>query len=270
MGSLTYELIKEKTKGKELDSIKKLNCWASNLKDISIIRELTNLEVLTLSVNKIVTLKYIQHCKHLTELYIRNNSISNLNEIFYLKELKCLKILWLADNECSRDPLYNSLYRLTVIRNLPYLKKLDNSNVTQDEIINSKISGLIIDKPLKERGNQGASSYGKNSSINLECFSELYNQKINERYQSNRTDFVVKNEMERCENSSIQNKKIQEIDGDIETYNSKTTNGELKQTSNILQAVFLLINNLNENEARSVIEACAKRIESLCESNVDK
>ena len=122
---------------------------ASNLKDICIIRELTNLEVLTLrfawlkqinilhffifyksinSVNKIVTLKYIQHCKHLTELYIRNNSISNLNEIFYLKELKCLKILWLADNECSRDPLYNSLYRLTVIRNLPYLKKLDNSS----------------------------------------------------------------------------------------------------------------------------------------------
>ena len=48
MTSLTYELVAAKSKGKPVDSIKKLNCWASNLNDISLLQEIKNLEVLTL------------------------------------------------------------------------------------------------------------------------------------------------------------------------------------------------------------------------------
>ena len=92
------------------------------------LKEFTNLEVLTLSVNKISTLRDVQYCTQLKELYIRDNKITHIDEIFYLKELKHLKILWLADNECSKDHLYDSEYRLTVIRNLPNLQKLDNSS----------------------------------------------------------------------------------------------------------------------------------------------
>ena len=82
-----------------------------------------------LSVNEISTLVDIQYCAKLKELYIRNNKIADLDEIFYLKNLKQLKILWLADNECcSNGNISEEDYRLTVIRNLPNLQKLDNSS----------------------------------------------------------------------------------------------------------------------------------------------
>jgi hypothetical protein len=57
---------------------------------------------------------------------MRNNDINDINEIFYLKELKSLKILWLGDNKCAQDTNdYN--YRMTVLRNLPNLAKLDDT-----------------------------------------------------------------------------------------------------------------------------------------------
>lgn len=60
---------------------------------------------------------------------MRSNEISDLNEIYYLKKLKYLKVLWLADNECA-DEANEPNYRLTVLRNLPKLTKLDNSGIS--------------------------------------------------------------------------------------------------------------------------------------------
>jgi len=57
-----------------------------------------NLEVLSLSVNKIATLKEIGNCPKLKELYLRKNSISNLSEIRHLVPLNNLKVLWFSDN----------------------------------------------------------------------------------------------------------------------------------------------------------------------------
>lgn len=79
------------------------------------------------------------------ELYIRSNNLKNLNEIFYLKDLKNLKILWLADDESVLMNDYPN-YRLTVLKNLPYLIKLDNKVVTDDEIQHSITIGEIINK----------------------------------------------------------------------------------------------------------------------------
>ena len=86
---------------------------------------MSNIEILTLSVNSLTSLESIQYCKNLCELYIRNNKIENIEEIYYLKKLKNLKILWLADNQCAED----TNYRYTVLRNLPTLHKLDNSSI---------------------------------------------------------------------------------------------------------------------------------------------
>jgi hypothetical protein len=86
MCSLTYELITGnllkqklfhekfnfltniivKTKGsQEFDKIKKLNCWASNLNDVSILKNLPNIEVLTLRYFEILfflfRLKFLYH-----------------------------------------------------------------------------------------------------------------------------------------------------------------------------------------------------------------
>ena len=68
-----------------------------------------------------------------------------MNEIFYLKDLKNLKILWLADDESVLMNDYPN-YRLTVLKNLPYLIKLDNKVVTDDEIQHSITIGEIINK----------------------------------------------------------------------------------------------------------------------------
>jgi Leucine-rich repeat (LRR) protein len=59
---LTTDLIIEKCKKNNFKEIKNINLWGSNLDDIQIIRQLTNLEVVSLSVNKIATLADFAGC----------------------------------------------------------------------------------------------------------------------------------------------------------------------------------------------------------------
>ena len=56
---LTRELIVMKTKVNQLDRIQKLNLWGMDIDDISIVRSMDDLAVLSLAVNKITTLKDI-------------------------------------------------------------------------------------------------------------------------------------------------------------------------------------------------------------------
>lgn len=93
--ALNAETVLLRTKAGSLDAVKNLNLWGNDIDDVSILREMPNLEVLSLSVNKINTLKYFQYCKKLTELYLRKNLISDLREIKYLQNLPSLKVLWL-------------------------------------------------------------------------------------------------------------------------------------------------------------------------------
>ncbi|KAK6619997.1 hypothetical protein RUM44_006397 [Polyplax serrata] len=83
-----------------------------------------------LSVNKISSLADVQYCKNLRELYVRKNEIKNLNEVCYLKNLPHLKALWLGENPCS---VSDNLYRMTVIKNLPSLEKLDDIKIEPEE-----------------------------------------------------------------------------------------------------------------------------------------
>ncbi|KAK3562136.1 hypothetical protein QTP86_030144 [Hemibagrus guttatus] len=135
---LTRTLVLSRAKASDLESVKKLNCWGCNLTDvsaffkISIFTEMPNVEVLTLSANMISTLEHIASCQNLVELYLRRNNIQSLSELSHLKNLTCLKVLWLAENPCcGTDPVK---YRLTVLRTLPGLQKLDNQVVTEEEL----------------------------------------------------------------------------------------------------------------------------------------
>ena len=87
------------------------------------------LEVLSLSVNKIYTLKDVQNCYSLKELYLRKNLISNINEVRYLTNLNKLRILWLGENPIADMPKY----RLAVICLLPQITRLDNIDITPQE-----------------------------------------------------------------------------------------------------------------------------------------
>lgn len=63
--SLTADLVFTKTKSNSLDNIKNLNLWGNDLEDLSLIDKMPNLEVISLSVNKISSLKYFANCQKL-------------------------------------------------------------------------------------------------------------------------------------------------------------------------------------------------------------
>uniref|UniRef100_A0A8C6QQ89 Cilia- and flagella-associated protein 410 n=1 Tax=Nannospalax galili TaxID=1026970 RepID=A0A8C6QQ89_NANGA len=112
---------------------------ASELHSISICREMPSLEVITLSVNSVSTLEPVSSCQRLSELYLRKNCIPSLDELFYLKDLPHLRVLWLAENPCCGPSPH--LYRMTVLRNLPHLQKLDNQAVTEEELTRALMEG---------------------------------------------------------------------------------------------------------------------------------
>lgn len=126
---LTPDLIQAKTRCDNLFLIKNLNLWGNEIEDIRLLRQMPNLEILSLSVNRISSLKEFSNCKKLQELYLRKNNISDLEELQYLVGLQELRILWLLDNPCSE----NEKYREIVIKTLPNIKKLDNNEVTDEE-----------------------------------------------------------------------------------------------------------------------------------------
>eukprot|EP00754_Rhynchopus_humris_P038438 Rhum_TRINITY_DN21057_c0_g1::Rhum_TRINITY_DN21057_c0_g1_i1::g.173011::m.173011 len=128
-GTLTERIVLQKTKLDNLSQVKNLNVWGSSLDDVSIVKLMPNVSVLSLSVNKISSLSHFAQCTNLTELYLRKNEVASLEQVQHLKRLPKLKILWLCDNPCAADPLY----RQYVIRTLPTLEKLDNNDVLPEE-----------------------------------------------------------------------------------------------------------------------------------------
>ena len=126
---LTTELIHMKTKTNRIETIKSLNLWGNDLDDIAIVRGMGALEVLSLAVNNVTTLKDVQYSSNLRELYLRKNIISDMNELRYLQNLRKLKILSLSENPIAEHPKY----RLLVVRCVPGLDKLDNDMVTPEE-----------------------------------------------------------------------------------------------------------------------------------------
>ncbi|CAD8124875.1 unnamed protein product [Paramecium sonneborni] len=131
---LTQTLIAQKAKTEALYSIKSLNLWGNDLDDISIIERLPNLEVLSLSVNRITTLADIAKCKNIKELYLRKNNISSITELQFLQQLPKLKVLWLQENPIADHPNY----RDAVISNSLTLEKLDDIVISQQDRANAQ------------------------------------------------------------------------------------------------------------------------------------
>ncbi|CAH2056185.1 unnamed protein product, partial [Iphiclides podalirius] len=140
MARLTEEMVIARSKQSDLTAIKKLNCWGAELVDISLLRRMPNVEVLAFSINKIRTLGDFAGCRRLRELYVRKNEIRDLAEIRHLRHLPDLTSLWLDENPCTQHPEY----RMTVLRNLPNLEKLDNVLVQPEEVQEAMRRGAHI------------------------------------------------------------------------------------------------------------------------------
>jgi len=126
--ALTEAMVSQKTR-LSLSAVKKLNMWGLNLGDVSIVSQMPNLEVLSLSVNSIRSLQPFSHCPNLTELFLRGNLISDFSELQYLSGLPRLRVLWLSENPIASHPNY----RERILQMLPGLEKLDETDVAKIE-----------------------------------------------------------------------------------------------------------------------------------------
>ena len=151
---LTRELIVQKIRSDRLGSIKNLNLWGTNLDDVSLIQEMPSLEIISLSVNKIRSLKPFAGLPNLRELYLRNNMISDLNEIKNLMDCENLQILWLKENPIADNPNYRNI----IISALPQLVKLDDILITEEERLNAE-KGIFNALPTQNKKNLSSNNY---------------------------------------------------------------------------------------------------------------
>jgi hypothetical protein len=180
---LSRELIAQKVKSDRIESIRNLNLWGSNIEDISILEEMPSLEVVSLSVNKIRTLKPFANLSNLRELYLRRNLISNLNEIKYLTDCQNLSVLWLSENPICDNPNY----RAVVICVLPQLQKLDDIAITdaEREKAEKKIGGNMADD---DEGEQEESNNRENGHNYYENNQNRRNMNENRNKYDDRDD----------------------------------------------------------------------------------
>ena len=143
---LTGELIRARTKSDNLYYVKKFTLCGNDIDDIRILRQMPNIEVLSLSVNKIGSLKEFANCSRLQELYVRKNEIRDLAEVEYLSHLRDLKTLWLCENPCAD----HQFYREYIINALPQLQNLDKIQITPEERAAAARQDVYSREPQRE------------------------------------------------------------------------------------------------------------------------
>lgn len=146
MTVLSENMVFTKTRTTDLKNVRQLNCWGSELQDVSIVRQMPFVQVLSLSVNSIESLADFAYCQNLHELYLRDNKVSDLSQLIHLQALPKLTKLWLAGNPCA--DVRN--YRLIVLKLLPNLEMLDNIPVTRDELIMAENIQFDVDEETGE------------------------------------------------------------------------------------------------------------------------
>ena len=119
--------------------------------------EISNLEIASISMNQVSSLKVFQNMQKLQELYLRKNQIYELGEVYYLQKLHNLRILWLSHNPCADQVNY----RAFVIKTLPQLVKLDETEITEQERLNAKLLSFDhVRNPLTSSQVQNSHHYG--------------------------------------------------------------------------------------------------------------
>ncbi|XP_071399057.1 cilia and flagella associated protein 410 [Centroberyx affinis] len=238
---LTRKLVLAKAKASDLDSVKKLNCWGCNLTDISIFSQIPNIEVLTLSVNSILSLSPLAGCLSLCELYLRRNMVPSLSELSHLRPLTRLKVLWLAENPCCGTDF--NQYRLTVLRCLPRLQKLDNQVVTEEEVALALVEGEEVTTPPATVPNQ--------LSTNGLADAETENDPLN--YNMEETNKI----REQLGMKPLPRDKFPSLTSPL----TRETKPSITK-AHTLEAVLLLLKDLDEEELHIVHTATQNRLQT--------
>ncbi|XP_077391719.1 cilia and flagella associated protein 410 [Festucalex cinctus] len=238
MMKLTRKQVLTEAKAPDLQSVRKLNCWGCKLSDVSILSQMPNIEVLTLSVNSISSLAPLAGCLSLCELYLRRNMIASLSELCYLRPMTRLRVLWLADNPCCGEN--SSQYRLTVLRCLPGLQKLDNQAVTEDEIALARLKGEEISAPPNTAQQQ----------LSTNGVTDAEKENVSLGHDTGQTNTVKELRMK-----TLSRDKFPSL-------HSQSTRSSMKKT-HTLDAVLLLLRDLDHEELRIVHMETQNRLKTF-------
>ena len=215
---LTRELIVQKIRSDRLGSIKKLNLWGTNLDDVSLIQEMPSLEIISLSVNKIRTLKPFSFLPKLRELYLRKNMIADLNEIKYLIDNNNLKILWLSENPICENPNYRNI----IISVLPQIIKLDDIIISEEERINANKGISIQMSQIKNRKDNNENDiFEEYENVKFKKYKNKNYNNSDEDDNNNFIDDSYNHKKNYNSKNSQRNKDINIYDNDFLSNNSE-------------------------------------------------
>ena len=201
---LTKEEIEKKYPGKKLEDIKVLNFYGNDFDNIDIISQMKSLKIISLSSNKISSLKPFMNLQNLKELIIRNNNIENVDEIDYLKNCDKLSSLWLEENPvCKKEE-----YKEHLIKTLPNLKNLDNTNMTE-----------IKEEIEKNKNDKNENGMSKNKSKEKTNKTITYNE---DKLEDLLLDYEKENNIELNEDNKDNNENKKEDNNKNKLLGSKS------------------------------------------------
>lgn len=167
--------------------------------------------------------------------------IPSLSELSHLRLLTRLRVLWLAENPCCGTE--SSRYRLTVLRCLPRLQRLDNQVVTEEEIALAMMEGDVVTTPPHSVRNQ--------LSTNGLPEAETENDPLN--YNMEETNKI----REELGMKLLSRDKFPSLSSP----SSRETKLSMRKT-HTLDAVLLLLNDLDEEDLRIVHTATQNRLQT--------
>ena len=107
---------------------------ANEEKFVSIFQNLTKLNYLSISNNKLTSIRFLKKLGSIVEFYACFNRLNNLRDFFHLKSIGSLSILDTSNNPFCNDPRY----RLFVVYHLKSIRSLDGSPIEVSELNESR------------------------------------------------------------------------------------------------------------------------------------
>ena len=247
MTTLTKEMVMRKAKVYNIETITQLHLFNQMINNIDIIKGMKSLESITLSRNQIKSLKAFEGLKNLSVLSLQDNLISDFTELMHLRNCINLRKLWLGQNPISSNPVY----RLIVIRYLPFLNFLDEKEISDEEREGAhNLDEYAIKNNNHFNHNHFNYNYVKNKNPYKKDFvrekkKEIYDYNIysGRNVYNNRNFYFGESENEYAENCYQ------------ERYNTPQ-----RQNTSVLNSISYLLKDMNRDELEFILNEINKKI----------
>ena len=252
MATLTKDVIMRKAKVYNLELIKQLQLFNQMIDNIEIIKEMPNLEQITLSRNQIRSLKGFDNLKHLTILSLQDNLISDFTELIHLRNCTNLKKLWLGQNPICSQPGY----RLIVIRYLPFLEILDDIAISDDE----RESAHNLDN-YSLKGN-----YYNNNDYNFRNYNKMNNPYkrdfAKEKNKERNFDYYDNKNYNKANQYGNRNFYFGESEREFEENSYRERYNTPQKISNVgvMNSISFLLKDMNKDELKFILNEIDKKM----------